>query len=110
MWNYSPLKNNSNKPPLKCVVRLETEAFFRGKKYYYCKTLSYLKRKSTAHDYLNDQFKEEMYIIDYPEFIPEIEGLQTLPDGLYVLECHYHPYDETCSFNLEPYNDENQSS
>lgn len=84
----------------RCVVRLKTEAFFRGSTYYECKTLKYLKRPSNTYNFITEHLKEELYL-DYPHSIPEIKNLHSLPDGIYLLNCHFNMYEETYVFSLE---------
>lgn len=63
----------------KTVVSLRTEMFKRGSGFVAAKVLTTLKRKSTGFDILNEGVSEEI------EDLSNIDGLYTLPDGIYEL-------------------------
>ena len=80
------------------IVRLATEAYFRGDSYCFVKTLKLLKRKSkSVYNVFNECIREELSNFGEPVFI---EGMDELPDGIYELVHIYDYFDEVSEYRL----------
>jgi hypothetical protein len=87
-----------------CVVKVETEAYKRGNKYFYGKTLRVIKSKSTF-DLLEEEVSN-VGIMDTLEYILNLDQCET---GLYYLVTCNHSFDiesghvDGYDLRLEPY-------
>ena len=64
----------------KTVVSLSTQYYKRGDTLVVSKNLRTLKRQSTGFDILNEEILTDL------EYAHYIDGINTLPDGVYQLE------------------------
>lgn len=99
---------NKPKDDLKCVVRVQTEAYKRGNTYFYGKSIRVLKGKTTF-DFLH----EESQAIGIQDALENILNLDELSNGVYEFVIANQSYDiesgylDDWGLRLIPYIEEN---
>ena len=96
--------SSSSTEKVKCVVRVQTEAYKKGDTYFYGKSIRVLKRKTT-YDFVKDEV-DNIGIIDGLENIINLSGVH---NGVYEVVVAHESYDfesgylDDWSFKLVPY-------
>lgn len=96
--------NSNSTEKVKCVVRVQTEAYKKGDTYFYGKSIRVLKRKTTY-----DFVKDEVDNIGTIDGLENIINLNDVSNGVYEVVVDHESYDietgylDDWNFKLIPY-------